>query len=176
MYKPESEENRDVGEVPRLRSAKMNRQEKGVIKMSEEQKSQAAASNAATPPNPPSAVPPNVVLKRDEDFTALYANNVLSEASAWDLKVIFGILDQSVVPNQIVQHTSINLPWTQVKLQSYYIKVALAIQEFYNGKINIPAAVIPINPEKLNTPETQATPQELRDKITQIYKDFISSL
>jgi hypothetical protein len=88
------------------------------------------------------------VFKRDEDFTALYANSVVSEHSIWDLKVIFGILDQSVSPMQVVQHTSINLPWVQVKLLSYYLNVAIAIQESYNGKIVVPPVVMPPDPQR----------------------------
>jgi hypothetical protein len=114
------------------------------------------------------------VFKRDEDFTALYANNVVSEHSVWDLKVIFGILDQSISPPQVVQHTSINLPWTQVKLLSYWINVAIAIQEFYNGKINVPAFIMPPDPRTII--EAVPTPPELKAHVATLWEEFRDSL
>lgn len=117
------------------------------------------------------------MFKRDEDFTALYANSVVSEHSIWDLKVIFGILDQSVSPMQVVQHTSINLPWVQVKLLSYYLNVAIAIQESYNGKIVVPPVVMPPDPRALPLPHgVPEPPPRLKEKAAHLWDAFISSL
>jgi hypothetical protein len=118
----------------------------------------------------------SVIFKRDDDFEALYANHVQVESSVWDLKTIFGILDQSVVPNQIVQHTSINLPWTQVKLLAYYIRVAIALHELENGKIVIPPSVLPPDPAKITAePFASASPQ-IKEAASKIYGDFIANL
>jgi hypothetical protein len=117
----------------------------------------------------------SIAFKRDEDFESLYANHLAAEHSVWDLKVIFGILDQSVQPNQVVQHTSINLPWTQVKLAVYYLEAAIALQEFNNGKIVIPPSVLPPDPATIDTPEANAIPQALRDQIAQLWQKFRST-
>lgn len=110
---------------------------------------------------------------RDEDFEALYANNVIAETSVWDMKVIFGILDQSSEPNKIVQHTSVNLPWAQVKLLSYYIRINVLIQESINGKIHLPSSVIPPDPGKL---DLSLLPAETREGLAQLYRDFIATV
>jgi hypothetical protein len=117
--------------------------------------------------------PPLVFFRDPEDFEALYANNVQAESSVWDLKVIFGILDQSSVPHKVVQHTSINLPWAQIKLLSYMIRLNIAIHEAGNGKIFIPQNIMPPDPDKL---ELAALPAELRQTLSAIYKDWISTL
>lgn len=108
-----------------------------------------------------------------EDFAALYANSVVAESSVWDLKVIFGILDQSSQPNKVVQHTSINLPWTQIKLLSYLIRANLVIHESQNGKIPIPVSVVPPDPSKL---ELTGFAAEVRDALSKLYAEFLSTL
>lgn len=118
--------------------------------------------------------PPAVEFKRNEDFEALYANNVQAEISVWDLKVIFGMLDQSVVPNRVLQHTSVTVPWAQAKLFLYYLEVALYLHELQNGKVLIPPAIRPPDPSTvINVPGVSA---EAREHVSQIYKDFISKL
>jgi len=117
---------------------------------------------------------PQVENVRDpEDFAALYANNVQGEASVWDMKVIFGILDQSSQPNKVVQHTSINLPWIQIKLLAYLMRANLAFHEAQNGKVFIPASILPPNPETLDF--GKITP-ELRESLNKIYADFLATL
>ena len=118
---------------------------------------------------------PQIVTVRDEDFTNLYANNVHSELSVWDLKVTFGILDQSSQPYKIVQHTAINIPWAQVKLSSYFLQVAIVLHEAQNAKINIPASLIPPDPLTIESPDV-ALPPEAKDKLSKIYKDFLASV
>ena len=82
-------------------------------------------------------------FKRDEDFTSLYANNVRFEPSVWDLKMVFGELDQSAGATVVEQHTAISVSWRQAKLLAYYIEVNLVIQEADNGYIYLPPSVIP---------------------------------
>lgn len=78
-----------------------------------------------------------------EDFTEAYANNVYFETSAWDLKLIFGQLDQSGGKVRTVQHTAITLPWTQVKILSYWLRGHIEAHEMVNGKIPMPPSIIP---------------------------------
>jgi len=124
----------------------------------------------------PAQQPLEFVRDKDE-FEALYANNIQAESSFWDLKVIFGILEQSDPQHpKVVQHTSVNLPWAQVKLMSYYLRAAVALHEAQNGKIPIPPSIMPPDPAAL---EFTATPQlspELRETISKFYKDFLATL
>ena len=47
------------------------------------------------------------IYQRDEEFAYLYANNVRFESSAFDLKMIFGELDQSGKDGlTVIQHTA----------------------------------------------------------------------
>jgi hypothetical protein len=60
-----------------------------------------------------------------EDLVSLYANNVMYEASVWDLKLIFGQLDQKVAEKQQGQatvdyHSAITLPWSTVKTMGLF--------------------------------------------------------
>src|SRR5712671_4562050 len=78
-----------------------------------------------------------------EDFLRDYANNVMFEPSFWDLKMIFGQLDQQEMPATVVQHTEMTVPWATAKLMSYFLQVFLAIHESDNGKIKLPPNVLP---------------------------------
>lgn len=83
-------------------------------------------------------------FRRDpESFSSVYANNVQFETSTFDLKVIFGELDQSEKPTIINQHTAISMTWVQAKLLCYFLQVNLAFYEADNGLIKIPPAVFP---------------------------------
>lgn len=85
--------------------------------------------------------------KQEADLSNEYANNVAFEYSAWDLKLIFGQLDQR--PNkQIVEwHTAITVPWAVAKIIAYYLQINIAAYEHANGRIQIPANVVPALPE-----------------------------
>jgi hypothetical protein len=82
-------------------------------------------------------------FERGDDFESLYANNVRFESSVWDLKLIFGELDQSRPLTIVRQHTSISIPWIQAKLLAYFIEVNIGIFESDNGFIRVPSSVTP---------------------------------
>jgi hypothetical protein len=109
-----------------------------------------------------------IELKRDEDYTSLYANNVRFESSVWDLKLIFGELDQSEGKEVIEQHTAITLPWAQAKLLMHFLNVQIAAHELTFGKIPIPPSVVPqelsVTPE-LQSNESAAAVVELANKL-----------
>ena len=85
---------------------------------------------------------PGIKFEREEDFTTLYANNTQFEASAWDLKIIFGQLDQSKADALIQQHTAMTLSWTHAKLMAYFLLVNVIAQQARTGFISVPPAVI----------------------------------
>src|SRR6516162_9992800 len=89
-----------------------------------------------------------LIWKRTDDFKDLYCNNVRFESSVWDLKVLFGTLDQGN-PNSteyqpgVYFHTGISMPWVQAKIALYQLYVAILFQEMSNGTIQVPAQVRP---------------------------------
>jgi hypothetical protein len=101
-------------------------------------------------PDEAAAVSSDDTFIRDPDFTSLYANNIRIERSVWDLKLIFGELDQSRDPNVVIQHTSMSMPWLQAKLLSYYLELNLAIHEADYGHIRVPEVVVPALPVPAN--------------------------
>lgn len=84
-----------------------------------------------------------ITFQRTDDFREGYANSCRFESSVWDLKLIFGTLDQSVDPSVILQRFSINVPWVQAKLMLYFLYVNVLFQEAVNGTIHVPAAITP---------------------------------
>ncbi|MEO8657934.1 MAG: hypothetical protein ABI693_05660 [Bryobacteraceae bacterium] len=84
---------------------------------------------------------------RAKDFVSRYANNMQVETSAWDLKLIFGQLDQSTGSLQVEQHTTITLPWAHAKVATYFLAINLAYQQHVNGNILLPPAVVPPRPD-----------------------------
>jgi hypothetical protein len=77
-----------------------------------------------------------------EIFFEEYANNVFMEPSVWDLKLIFGKLDQQKGANVVVQHSAITLPWNYVKALVYLLNANLCVYEILNGKIILPKGII----------------------------------
>ena len=84
-------------------------------------------------------------FRRDENFEALYANNVQMFPTEWDLRIVFGELDVDPETNNqfVMQHTSIALPWLQAKLGLYFLMLQLGVYEITHGKIKLPASLIP---------------------------------
>lgn len=103
----------------------------------------------------------NPDLHRSEDFTSAYANHSFLEPSAWDLKIIFGELDQSVEPLVVQQHSSITLPWPQAKVFLYFLRLQVAAHEMANGKINLPPGVIPPEIEKPTEEQLKQEPKAM---------------
>ena len=87
----------------------------------------------------------------DEDLTVEYANNVYFSPNIWDLKLIFGEL--GAFKPAVEWHTSITLPWRQVKLMAYYLAINLAAYELNNGPIKVPPSMFPPEPPPPEGPE-----------------------
>jgi len=98
------------------------------------------------PENQESPQQPFADFRRDEDFEALYANNVQFQPSEWDLKAIFGEVDFENGKPFVQQHTSIAMPWLQAKILLYFLALHVGAYELGNGKIVIPAGVLPPEP------------------------------
>jgi hypothetical protein len=116
-------------------------------------------------------------LQRTEDFISRYANNVRFENSVWDLKIIFGDLDQSQGDELIRQHTLITLPWSTVKLLIYYLRANLAIQEKQNGKVKMSFKVWPPLPDLTAVPQDAADYPQFKaaaEIMAKLREEFIS--
>ena len=119
-----------------------------------------------------------VGFERDDEFVSLYANNVLFERSIWDLKMIFGQLDQYQGKVRVEQHTAITIPWVQAKLMNHFLSVNLAMYESENGQIQIPSILLPQAPGSLtegpgdNDPQADAQIQLIR----KLHDQFIAGL
>ena len=121
------------------------------------------------------ATQPQFRNQRSDDFTSAYSNNVSFEASVWDLKIIFGELDQSA--GVIEQHTAITVPWAIAKLAVYYLGTQIAAHEVMNGKIAIPQSVMAPPPPPL-TGEQRADPnmKKVYEEFTRLYEAFIKGV
>jgi hypothetical protein len=97
------------------------------------QKPVAEVDKPATPP---------LEYKRVDPFRNEYADNVFLESTAWDLKMVFGQIDLSLGPNNVVQHSGITLPWAQVKVLQYFLRVHLIAHEIQYGHASIPPGII----------------------------------
>jgi len=92
------------------------------------------------------------------DFESAYANQSLVEMSEWDLKVIFGQVEQHTGKAAVNWHTAVTMPWLHAKLLSYYLRVSLAAYELTHGKIKVPANVLPPKPEPPNKKQLASDP------------------
>ncbi len=132
------------------------------------------ADNPQDLPARPAPMPISNDTVRINGFLERYANNVRFESSVWDLKLIFGQLDQTTKPLTIRQHTTINVPWAQVKLMAYLCFVNATLHELRNGVVSIPEGIIPPPiagylgdlAGKPGVDEAVAFLDMLRDKIT----------
>lgn len=109
----------------------------------------------------------------DEQFYEGYANNLFLESNAWDLKVIFGNIDQSKGANTVVQHSAITLPWSQIKVGIYFLQIHLAVHEIVNGKVQVPKRVIspPVPPTEDQEKEDPRT-RKLFEVAQELFRRF----
>lgn len=85
--------------------------------------------------------------RNPDEFESLYANNVQFETSAWDLKLIFGQLDQSQGPSVVQQHTAITVSWPEAKILAYFLLVNIVNHQAMYGAIQVPDFVLPHRPD-----------------------------
>jgi hypothetical protein len=81
------------------------------------------------------------------NLESVYANNSRFESSVWDLRVLFGQLEQHTGKEVIDWHTAVTLPWMQVKILIYYLRVNLAVHELASGPLWVHPNVTPQKPQ-----------------------------
>lgn len=123
---------------------------------------------------PEKVAPTTIEYKRlpDDKFFEGYANNVLLESNAWDLRLIFGKIDLAKGANTVVQHSAMTLPWSQIKVGIYFLQYHLAVHEIINGKVNVPKGVIsppvpPTEDEEKEDPRTRKAFEALKELFRQ---------
>ena len=120
----------------------------------------------------------DLTQQRVEGFQYIYANSIVFEPSAWDLKVIFGQLDQSVDPAATKQTVSVTISWQQAKLALFWLKVQVqAMEDQLKTKIPIredihPAELPALTAEQKKTPEAR----KFHDWYAKARKEFLDSL
>ena len=115
---------------------------------------------------------------RSSDFSSIYANNVFFEASAWDLKIIFGELDQSSGTASIQQRAAVTIPWPQAKLMSFWLRVQVELAEAtVKAKIPIRPDLLPAElPALTAEQQSDSSAIEFHEIYQRIRADFLASL
>jgi hypothetical protein len=104
----------------------------------------------------------------------VYANNFRLELSAWDLKILFGQIEQHTGSNEIDWHTAVTIPWSQVKILDYFLRTNIVYRERLDGEITIPARVIPAPPVAPTEEQVKANPKilELHEAYKKIHAEI----
>lgn len=112
--------------------------------------------------------------QRIEEFYSDYANNIYLESSFWDLKLVFGQLDQSTSPVTTEQRAAVTIPWTQAKIFNYLLTVHLLAHEIANGAIVIPKSVVPPEMPPPTEEQKKADPgiQKFWEQMMRIREQF----
>ena len=123
-------------------------------------------------------VVPPASLEFAEEFYEAYANSIYYEASSWDLKLVFGQLDQSGGKVKVVQHSAITVPWTQAKLMVYWLRGQIEAHELANGKIHMPPSIIPppLPPLTEEMKKSDPNAEAVYAIFNRLRDEFISSL
>jgi hypothetical protein len=95
---------------------------------------------------------PPVESRPEFEFDSVYANNSHFELSVWDLKIIFGQLDQHTSKPMVDWHTAVTMPWMQAKVLQYYLRINTVFHEVQSGVIEVDPKVLPPKPEPPRDP------------------------
>jgi hypothetical protein len=110
-------------------------------------------------------------LERADGFASLYANNIRFEPSVWDLKFIFGEIDQSK-GEFVEQHTAITVPWAQAKVMAYFLAVNTILHQFQTGSIiQTPDSIKPPRPDP-SDPAVAAEAKPIFEYLAWIHEQF----
>jgi len=122
--------------------------------------------------------PGDLQYQRADDFVNAYANNAYYESSAWDLKIVFGQVDQPIGTPAIIRQTiAITIPWAQAKLLSYFVRLHVEANEIQNGKVSIrPDLVPPVPPALTEEQAKDPNAQKLLELATKLRNEFIATM
>ncbi len=117
---------------------------------------------------------PQVGFIRTADYRETYANSIILEQTAWDLKMTFGMLDGAAVN----QNLGISIPWPQAKLMLFWLRLQVESAEATVGvKIPLRSDILPPEPSVL-TPEQEADPtiRRFQDLYVKLREEFLKTI
>ena len=109
-------------------------------------------------------------ILKDDEFQDFFANNTLLHSSLWDLRILFGQVDQTLEGGAAVYKASVSIPWPQVKVFVYFLRLHLSGYEARNGRIRIPPGIIPEWPSEPQHGE----PNDEWKVLRQVWESFIA--
>jgi hypothetical protein len=118
---------------------------------------------------------------RTDEFSYHYANSIVYESTAWDLKIIFGQFEQTSFnpPTGVVkQRLAVTVPWPQAKLALFWLRVQVEAAELaVNAKIPIRPDLLPAELPAL-TAEEEKDPRapEFHELYRRLREEFLASL
>jgi len=126
----------------------------------------------ATPKPIPTEAPS--AAERSTDFRTYYANNILFESTAWDMKLTFGHIDRATAPLLVMNDCSVTIPWPQAKLALFWLRLHVEMAEAeIEGKIPIRKDLLPLElPETLSGLDEVAA-QRFREVYQRIRAEFL---
>jgi len=118
-----------------------------------------------------------LTMERADNFISAYANYITYEPTAWDLKIVFGQVEQVSGADVVKQKVAITIPWSVAKLALFYLRAHVESAEIQIGKIALRKDVIPAELPPL-TPAQEADPdaKRLHKLIQKLRKEFVTSL
>jgi hypothetical protein len=81
------------------------------------------------------------------DLDPVYANSSVLELSVFDLKLIFGQIEQHTGKTVVDWHTAVTIPWMQSKILSYWLRLQIGWYERSYGTVTVAENVKPPKPE-----------------------------
>jgi uncharacterized protein DUF3467 len=109
------------------------------------------------------------------DFVSRYTNNVRFERTVWDLKFVFGQLDQST-PGETAtqQHTAVSMAWSEAKVVAYLLLTQLELYQAEYGQIRLPLSVIPPRPNSSDPALTDLAAKKVVEYLAVVHDQFFS--
>jgi hypothetical protein len=119
-----------------------------------------------------------IAFELADDLYEAYANNIYYEASSWDLRLIFGQMDQTGGKVKIAQHSSITIPWSLAKLTAYLLQGQIEAHELANGKIDISPRIIPpeLEPPSDELKKSDPNAEAVYAIFNRLRKEFLDKL
>jgi hypothetical protein len=115
--------------------------------------------------------PDESLVKKAEDFMDFYANNALLQSTLWDLRILFGQVDQTLKDSPSIYNLSVRIPWPQVKLMLYFLTLHLSGYETKNGRIKLPPGMVPEFP---TCPPQGGEPDDEWRALRRVWEQFVA--
>src|SRR5260370_35921220 len=101
----------------------------------------------------------DVTVQRAEDYRSIYANNVLTDATAWDVRLVFGQFDKLTDGTLVnIQQLAVTLPYALAKLMLFWVETQIIAHEIEMGqRVGLrpsvsPREIPPVDPQFQNDP------------------------